>query len=282
VAVPLSIVDSSGPDHLAPLVTELDQCGFHRYWATEHYSRGQSASPVLLAALAAGLTKRMRVGTAGVLLRMCSALRVASDFAALESYFPGRIDLGIAGAVPPSDYADLAALDVRIADDATFEDRIVRLLALLDPVSSPVGPPRDTTSEVWICGSSLRSATIAARLGLRFAFHQYIARNTPAAVAANAYRSGFVPRAADSRPYFAVAAFGACAATSARATSTWRAHFGREDCPEPTFFGEPAGCVDQLAALRESCDADEVAVDVLTHDFEARIEGLTLLSKAWH
>src|SRR5262245_13002097 len=100
----MSLIDIQSPAHLPALLPAIEKFGYYRYWATEHYSATQSASPVIMAALAAGITDRIRVGTGGVLLRAASAVRVAHDFAALEFFYPDRIDLGIASAMPPAEY----------------------------------------------------------------------------------------------------------------------------------------------------------------------------------
>src|SRR5262245_43034946 len=96
----LSVLDTHWPGDLLALLPELDALGYHRFWATEHHSASQSASPMIIATLAAVACPRMRVGTAGVLLNLYNPVSVAHDVRLLEVLFPGRIDLGIASAIP--------------------------------------------------------------------------------------------------------------------------------------------------------------------------------------
>src|ERR1043166_171815 len=98
----LSVLDISWPGHVPRLVTQLEASGYHRFWTTEHHTLSQSASPTVLAGLAAGMTERIRIGTAGILLKYASPAKVVEDFRLLELFFPGRIDLGIAGAGIPA------------------------------------------------------------------------------------------------------------------------------------------------------------------------------------
>jgi luciferase family oxidoreductase group 1 len=276
MTTPISVLDIQAPVQLPELVTALDEAGFHRYWSSEHYSAVQTASPTIVVSLVAGLTHNLRVGTAGVLLRTTSAMRVAADFATLELYFPGRIDLGVAGAVPNSGHAQEIQRDLTIADDAGYADRFERLRTLVDPETTTIGPVRETMPQLWMCGTSERSARIAGRLGARFAFHQSLAPQTPAARVMAAYRDSFVPRRNDDTSYCAVAAYGACAKDRATALDGWL-----DKKNEPRFCGDPSECVDQLGALVASCGADEVVIDVFAPDFEARLEGLTSLAKVW-
>src|SRR5438046_1992473 len=96
----LSVIDLQWPGNLEILLPALERLGYYRFWASEHHAAGQSASPTVIAAIAASQTSRIRVGTAGILLNYASPLRIAEDFALLELFFSGRIDLGIArGAV---------------------------------------------------------------------------------------------------------------------------------------------------------------------------------------
>jgi luciferase family oxidoreductase group 1 len=276
MTTPISVLDIQAPVQLPELVTALDDAGFHRYWSSEHYSAVQTASPTIVVSLVAGLTHNLRVGTAGVLLRTTSAMRVAADFATLELYFPGRIDLGVAGAVPGAEHAEEIRRDLTIADDAGYADRVERLRTLVDPQTTTIGPVRETMPQLWMCGTSERSAKIAGRLGARFAFHQSLAPEVAAAGVIAVYRDSFVPRQPGDEPYCAVAAYGACAKDHPTALDGWP----NKTMP-PWFCGAPSQCADQLASLVMSCGANEVVIDVFAPDFEARLEGLTSLAKVW-
>ena len=275
--VPISVVDLQWPGDVPALAPLLDELGYRRYWLTEHHSPGQSASPSLVAAIAAGLTEQIRVGTAGVLLRGASALRVAQDFAVLELYFPGRIDLGVAGALPGAPYREALAHDVRIADDAAYRDRVHRLVG--HARGHAVGPTTDTIPELWICGTGRSSALLAAELGCRYAYHHYLGKNDlehGLSVVA-AYRDEFRGAADLAAPYVAVAAYGACTERADDAQATWDAHFAG-DVPAPSFVGDRTACNDQLAALAASYRADELVIDCFASSHEARVAGLRLLA----
>src|SRR5688500_2809842 len=122
-----SILDIQPPIHLPDVVAVAEAVGYHRYWVTEHHGPRQSASPTLATALAAGVSDRLRVGMGGVLLRIQAPLRVAADLALLQTFFPGRIDLGIAGAAASAGVAE-AITGQPPADDATYRRRIEELI----------------------------------------------------------------------------------------------------------------------------------------------------------
>jgi alkanesulfonate monooxygenase SsuD/methylene tetrahydromethanopterin reductase-like flavin-dependent oxidoreductase (luciferase family) len=280
---PISVLDTQPPGEVPLLVAALEPAGFYRYWASEHYSPSQSASPLLVAGLAAGLTERMRVGTAGVLLRCTSAVRVAADAAALEMFFPGRIDLGVASAFPGREYTAAFAPDVNIADDKDLEDRLLRLKALLrgDTSAPLVGPRCDTTPSLWLCGTSMRSADLAGRLRANFAFHAFLApSSTSIADVAQVYRDRFNEASAEDRSTFAVAAYGACGSNVRDAMEHWTAY-----CPqaisEPSFVGAPRECAEQIGDLVVQCNADEIVVDCFSSETSARVDALTALADAW-
>lgn len=286
--IPLSLLDIQWPGHLPDLVPVLDDLGFHRYWASEHHSPRQSASPTLVAALAAGLCERMRVGTAGILLRAAAAMRVAEDFAALELFFPGRVDLGIASAWPGRHYDDAYALDVRMADDEVLRDRTRRLVDLVrsssGDASGPLaaGPEPAARPQIWICGTGISSARMAAELGTRFAFHEYLARGrVDGAHCIATYRELFQQADELAAPYAAIAAYGACCDQDDVAHVRWQASFGNASPPAPCFVGDPASCADQLLHLVARLGADEVVIDCFAPSFAERLESLSALAAAW-
>src|SRR4051812_45200033 len=90
----LSVFDRSDPAAARSLARAAESFGYKRFWVSEHRYATSSASPTVLAAVAASSTDRIRVGTAGIMLRYLSPLRVAEDFSLLELLFPQRIDLG--------------------------------------------------------------------------------------------------------------------------------------------------------------------------------------------
>lgn len=272
----LSVLDILWPGHVPRLVKHLDEMGYHRFWATEHHSEIQSASPTLVAGLAAAMTERIRVGTAGVLLNYACPAKVAEDFRLLELYFPGRLDLGIAGAMASQHDADYLDGKPR----PTRESYAARVRALVEIMRGEhrvkPGPRGATDPPLWLCGASRGSAELAASLGMSFAFHRYIAGSTSAArEAIAAYRDAF-RGPADAAPYAAIATYGACAETEAGARALWTS----ADAGTPCFAGAPGPCVEQLSALREETGADELIVNLFVEDIDARLAGYSLLAEA--
>jgi luciferase family oxidoreductase group 1 len=274
--IPLSVLDIGWPGHMPRLVQLLDAAGYHRFWATEHHSVEQSASPILTAGLAAAMTERIRIGTAGVLLHYACPVKVAEDFRLLELYFPGRIDLGIAGARASKDQE--LYLDGRPAPTAnTYSDRLRELVALVRGTHAvAIGPRSDTTPPLWLCGTSRASAELAGSLGMSFAFHRYLAGSSEAARdALAAYRASYIS-ADGTPPYALIATYGACAETPDGAARQWAS----ADAGNPCFVGTPTSCVDQLDALARTCDADELAINLLGTSIEARLDAYALLADA--
>jgi len=228
------------------------------------------------ATLAATLTGRIRIGTAGVLLNYACPAKVAEDFRLLELYFPGRIDLGVAGARAASDEA--LYLDGRPAPGpASYAARVRTVVELVRGTHAlAVGPRSTTRPPLWLCGTSRSSAELAGSLGMNYAFHRYIAGSSSAACEAIAvYRAAF--RSSDgAAPYALIACYGACAETDAAAAQQWIA----ADAGTACFTGSPAACVDQLAELARVCGADEVAINLLGDGIDARLAGYTLLAEA--
>lgn len=263
----LSALDILSPLHMPRLCRHLDALGYHRLWATEHHSSAQSASPTLVACLAAAMTSRIRIGTAGVLLKYACPAKVAEDFRLLELYFAGRIDLGVAaGAIAHEDLY----LDGKPRPDP--ESYAARVRALVELVRGDrVGPAVVTRPELWLCGSTPSSGALAGELGMSFACNQRSGPLTLRAAVA-AYRDAY--RGPDA-PYVALALHGSCATTEAAAQRQWASEAGL-----PSFAGTPRACVEQLEALVDACGADEAVVHLHMHYIEARLEGFRLLAQA--
>ena len=162
-----------------------DGLGYHRYWLAEHHASPALAgsAPEILIARVAALTRRMRVGSGGVMLPHYSALKVAEQFRVLETLFPGRIDLGI-GRAPGSDRrtAHLLQPGPQAYGIEHFPYQIRDLLAWLhDAVpeghqghgisAQPIG---ESAPEVWLLGSSDQSAAYSAHFGLPFCYAHFI------------------------------------------------------------------------------------------------------------
>lgn len=213
----LSVVDQSPLRHggsAADAVREsvrlaraVERLGYQRYWAAEHHNASSFSgpSPEILVAHVAARTRTLRVGSGGVLLTNTSALKVAEQFRVLAALHPGRIDLGIGRAAGGDPLAVQALAHPRAPVDVQefprqVEDLLGFLTGSLSPdhpfarVKAQPGPPPPDLPEVWLLGSTGGSAGLAARLGLPFAFADFLARDRdlgPAAAAA--YRAAFQP-----------------------------------------------------------------------------------------
>jgi luciferase family oxidoreductase group 1 len=192
------------------LAQHAERWGYHRYWLAEHHNMvgiASAATAVVIGYVAAG-TGRIRVGAGGIMLPNHSPLVIAEQFGTLESLFPGRIDLGL-GRAPGTDQRTVMALrrDPNAAD--TFPQDVLELQALLGPpqpgqvVQAVPGTGLDVP--LWILGSSLFGAQLAAALGLPYAFASHFA---PAALheALHVYRARFQPSRQLERPYAMVGA----------------------------------------------------------------------------
>jgi alkanesulfonate monooxygenase SsuD/methylene tetrahydromethanopterin reductase-like flavin-dependent oxidoreductase (luciferase family) len=132
--------------------------------------------------------------------------------------------------------------------------------------------------ELWVCGTSAGSARLAARLGACFAFHDFLNRSRPqpadGPAAVEIYRSEFRPDDHLASPKFNVAVYGLCADSEERARRLWR------QAPEPGFCGSPERCREQLLELADRYGTDELVVQSMTDDLDARLESYRLLAEA--
>ncbi|WP_072807475.1 MsnO8 family LLM class oxidoreductase [Rhodococcoides yunnanense] len=179
-----------------------EDAGYHRIWYAEHHDTGGFAShaPEILIALAARTTRRIRVGSGAVLLNHYSPFKVAETFLELEALAPGRIDLGLgrATAGPVVDLALRRDRNSRPVDD--FRQQVLEVRAHLnrdfpaEHVFSHLDPGSGIASrpEVWILGSSGSSSSMAAELGLGYAFATFIDPDS-AAPALTRHRAEFKP-----------------------------------------------------------------------------------------
>ncbi|MGP9502138.1 LLM class flavin-dependent oxidoreductase [Specibacter sp. AOP5-B1-6] len=214
MTLPISILDLAhvGDDGIAEsfrssveLAQKAEGWGYKRIWFAEHHnmpSIASSATSVLIAHVAAH-TKSIRLGAGGIMLPNHSPLQIAEQFGTLETLHPGRIDLGL-GRAPGSDQNTMRALrrDPSAAD--TFPSDVQELQAYFDGQTRISGvnayPGKDTNVPLYILGSSLFGARLAAALGLPYSFASHFA---PQALedAVRIYRREFKPSAALAEPY---------------------------------------------------------------------------------
>jgi len=184
----------------------VEKLGFTRYWLAEHHNMpgiASSATAVLVGHIA-GATERIRVGSGGIMLPNHAPLVVAEAFGTLAELYPGRIDLGL-GRAPGTDQQTMRALRRdRIETEADFPRAVSELQQLLGPRQPQqqvvAVPGNGTEVPIWLLGSSLFSARLAAERGLPYAFASHFA---PAMLlpAIEIYRRQFQPSAKLDKPY---------------------------------------------------------------------------------
>jgi luciferase family oxidoreductase group 1 len=213
--IPLSILDlapivqgETAADALRKsldLARHVERLGYTRYWVAEHHNMqgiASAATSVVIGHLAGG-TSTIRVGAGGIMLPNHAPLVIAEQFGTLEALYPGRIDLGL-GRAPGTAQLTTRALrrDWSSADE--FPQDVLELQAFLGPIEPGqkivAVPGAESQVPLWILGSSLYGAQLAAMLGLPYAFASHFA---PAALleALAAYRGGFKPSAQQDKPY---------------------------------------------------------------------------------
>ncbi len=213
--IPLSILDLAPvPEGSTPgdalrntidLARHADRLGYVRYWLAEHHNMvgiASAATAVVIGQVAAATT-RIRVGAGGIMLPNHAPIVIAEQFGTLAELFPGRIDLGL-GRAPGTDQRTLRALRVDPMEAEDFPRDVLELQAFLAPPEPGqtlrAVPGAGTEVPLWILGSSLFGAQLAAMLGLPYAFASHFA---PDALipALRAYREGFKPSAQLAKPH---------------------------------------------------------------------------------
>lgn len=192
--------------HSLELARLAEKRGYHRYWLAEHHNMtgiASAATSVLIGYLAANTTT-LHLGSGGVMLPNHSPLVIAEQFGTLNTLYPGRIDLGL-GRAPGSDQRTMMALRRHMSGDIdNFPRDVAELVDWFDardpnPHVRPV-PGYGEKIPVWLLGSSLYSAQLAAQLGLPFAFASHFAPDM-LFQALHLYRSNFKPSARLEKPY---------------------------------------------------------------------------------
>ncbi|MFA8386221.1 MAG: LLM class flavin-dependent oxidoreductase [Pelagibaca sp.] len=296
------------------LARAAERFGYHRYWLAEHHNMpgiASAATAVVIGHVAAA-TSRMRIGAGGIMLPNHAPLVIAEQFGTLATLYPGRIDLGV-GRAPGSDMATARALRRHMAPEESFPQDVQELISYFadSTDTTPVRaiPGTGTHVPVWILGSSLYGAQLAAWLGLPYAFASHFA---PAMLeqALTIYRSTFQPSDRLDKPYVMMAA-GVCAATTdAEATflrSSQLLAFARlrtgtpgklprptrdlhQEIPAPVMAqveqalscsatGSAATVRDRLRALVDTYQPDELIVTGMIHDHSARIRSFEIAAQ---
>ena len=298
------------------LARNAEDWGYRRFWLAEHHNMpgiASSATAVVIAHVAGG-TRRLRVGSGGIMLPNHSPLVIAEQFGTLESLYPGRIDLGL-GRAPGTDQVTARALrrDVNAAGEH-FPDDVIELQSLLGPAEPGqfihAVPGVGTNVPLWILGSSLYGAQLAALLGLPYSFASHFAPDALLPALAT-YREHFTPSAQADKPY-AMPALQVVAADSDREarrlfTSTQQAFANmqrnaRGPLPPPiddieTYWtpaekdrashmltyavvGSPDTVGNGLRQFIELTAADEVMIAGQIYDHSARLRSFEIVAEA--
>lgn len=190
------------------LAQHAEKWGYTRFWVAEHHNMpniASSATAILIGYLASG-TKNIRIGAGGIMLPNHAPIVVAEQFGTLESLFPGRIDLGL-GRAPGSDPLTMRALrrDSTRADN--FADEVTELKSYFSPASAghtiQAIPGSGLNIPLWILGSSLFGAHLAAIMGLPYVFAAHFAPEFMHQ-ALDVYRQNFQPSDVLDKPYSVV------------------------------------------------------------------------------
>ncbi len=322
--IPFSVLDlvpivegAGAADALAnavQLARHAESLGFKRYWVAEHHNMPgiASAATAVVIGHVAGATSRIHVGAGGIMLPNHAPLVIAEQFGTLATLYPGRIDLGL-GRAPGTDPQTARALRRDIADVDHFPQDLAELRGYFDAGAArqPIRaiPALDAQLPVWLLGSSVYSAGLAAQLGLPFAFAAHFSPDWLAPAIA-LYREHFRASEANDRPH-AMVCVNVVAADSQQAarrlfTSHQQAFLqlrrGRPGkLPPPiddmegywspeekamvehsmrcSFVGSATSIEAQLTQFLRALHPDELMVHVLVHNQADRLHSLTLTAQ---
>jgi luciferase family oxidoreductase group 1 len=299
-----------------------DALGYHRYWVSEHHNSDSivgTAPEILMAAIAA-TTRRIRVGSAGVMLPHYSALKVAEQFRVLEGIAPGRIDLGV-GRAPGSDRLTAFALNPNASAVDEFPRQVHELQCWVtgEPLAedhpfyritaNPQGP---TSPELWILGSSDYGAQLAAYFGLPYAFAYFFTDGRGVEMALELYRRNYRPSPRYPAPIATICVWALAGDTEAEARRLaatreyWRVvdfERGRrnalispehaasyaytdaerariEEIRRKAIVGTGEQVVGKIAALAQELKLEEIVVNTWTFEPAARHRSYELIAQA--
>ena len=322
--IPFSILDLSpiaeggnareALDQSRRLAQKAEELGYNRIWLAEHHGMpgiASAATAVVIGHIGAA-TKRIRIGSGGVMLPNHSPLVIAEQFGTLEALFPGRVDLGL-GRAPGTDMRTARALRRNLdAGAENFPNDVVELHHLLghprEDQAILAVPGMNAQVPIWLLGSSLYSAHLAAALGLPYAFASHFAPDMLHDAIA-IYRERFQPSTALDKPYVKVGVMGVVAPTDEEAahlfTSAQQQFVNlrrnvRTQFPKPVAsmdgiwndmerinvehtlrfaaVGAPSTVERKLSAFLTDTGADELIISMPIHDIEARLRSAELFA----
>src|ERR1700729_3078345 len=223
------------------LAQHCEALGYARYWCAEHHNSDSQAgtAPEVLAAAIAATTRRIRVGSAGVMLPHYSALKVAEQFRVLEAIAPGRIDLGV-GRAPGSDGLTAHALNPHSHGAEEFPRQVQELQHWVSGIALPADhpyrnimalPTSTSSPQLWILGSSDYGAQLAAHFGLPYAYAYFFTEGAGVEQALSLYRRNYRPTERYPRAQATICVWALAADTESEARQLlktrefWRAGF---------------------------------------------------------
>ncbi|GHC55708.1 LLM class flavin-dependent oxidoreductase [Neogemmobacter tilapiae] len=297
--------------HSVELAQAAERWGYHRYWLAEHHNMpgiASAATSIVMGHIAAA-TKTMRIGAGGVMLPNHAPLVIAEQFGTLATLYPGRIDLGL-GRAPGTDMATARALRRHMAPEDSFPQDVQELMHYFSdrPEGAAVQaiPGTGTKVPVWILGSSLYGAQLAAYFGLPYAFASHFAP-THLEEALDTYRRTFRPSEVLDAPHVMIAA-GVCAADTDEQAEFLRTSqllaFARLRTGQPgklpapvanpeqeippqvmaqvndalscSATGSPTTIRTRLKAILDTHQPDELIVTGMIHDHTARLRSFEI------
>ena len=294
--------------------------GYHRFWMSEHHAMQTLActAPEILLARIGAETRRIRLGSGGIMLPHYSAFKVAEQFSTLQALYPDRIDLGV-GRAPGGGPVESLALrrERRVQPVDDFADQLSELLAFFDgdfPAQHPfsklrVMPESAESPDVWLLGSSMWSSAAAAEFGLPYAFAHFFSP-LPTRAAVEAYRRAFVPSAHRASPE-AMIAIGVIVAPTQEEAEYLHASVrllqprirqgdrrpvaspqaaleelrgfptdpGEEGEWRRYVVGTPDRVHDELTKIAQALQIEELVVNTITWDHAARLRSYELLAE---
>jgi luciferase family oxidoreductase group 1 len=317
--VPLSVLDQSPIVHGASprdavlatiaLAKWAEKLGYARYWLAEHHAMPSLAdsSPEVLLARLTGETKRIRLGSGGIMLPHYSAYKVAEVFSMLHALAPDRVDLGVGRAPGGGREVSIA---LRSGNALDFPNQIQEIQAYFAGESRLVAQPSaETSPALWVLGSSDYGARLAAQLGLPYSFGQFIGGDYPEVT--RMYRDQFQPSAQLQKPYVMVTIAAIIADTDEEAdvlslpsllhrmrrlrgiiapapsldeaiAYPWTEREKREIIESRNMvIGSPATARAKIEDVVERYAADEIMIVTIAPDYASRMRSYELLSEAF-
>lgn len=313
------IAEGHGPaealGNTAALARATENLGYHRYWLAEHHNMpgiASAATSVVMGHVLAA-TQTIRVGSGGVMLPNHAPLIIAEQFGTLATLYPDRVDLGL-GRAPGTDMETARALRRGMDQPDSFPQDVIELMGFLGDAAPDQRvraiPGAGTHVPIWILGSSLYGAQLAAHLGLPYAFASHFAPDALEEAIA-VYRSRFQPSQSCAAPHFmlAINVFAAADTASAiRLKTSMQQGFARLRTGHPGPLPRPVDDIDavldpslrrmvdralscsvtgtsdqiteQLDQLIQKHQPDEVILNGPIHDFDARLTSFTIAAAA--